>query len=135
MTLRSYGLLATAISALSLTAQPSLAASQPVRHAGDSCFLTSDWQGWKSPSPSVIYLRVRVNDVYRVDLTAPSYQLQTPYVHLTSIVRGSPWICSPIDLDLAVVDDHGIAREPLFVKAITKLTPEQVAAIPAQFRP
>ncbi len=39
----------------------------------------------------------------------------------------------PIDLDLKVANDHIV--EPLFIKAITKLTPEQVAAIPKKFLP
>ena len=38
-----------------------------------------------------------------------------------------------IDLDLKVANDHVV--EPLFIKAITKLTPEQVAAIPKKYLP
>jgi hypothetical protein len=56
-------------------------------------------------------------------------------VHLTSTIRGSSWICSPLDMQLSVADDHGIAREPLFVKSITELTPDEVKAIPPKFRP
>ena len=97
--------------------------------------MANDWQGWKSPSPTVIYLRIRINDVYRLDLAAPASDLDAPDVHLVSVVRGSDWICNPLDLDLRLADDHGVFREPLFVKSITKLTPEQVKAIPAKFRP
>ena len=56
-------------------------------------------------------------------------------MHLISEVRGSDWVCNPLDLDLALADDQGIMREHLFVKAITKLTPDEVKAIPAKFRP
>jgi hypothetical protein len=109
------------------------AASPPA--STENCFLTSDWEGWKSPSPKVIYLRVRVNTVYRLDLSASSEELQEPDVHLISRVRGSDWICSPLDLDLAVADDHGVFREPLIVKSITRLTPDEAKAIPGKFRP
>jgi hypothetical protein len=101
----------------------------------DSCFLSRDWEGWKSPSPNVIYLRIGVSQIYRLDLSAGSNQLQEGDVHLINKVRGSDWICSPLDLDLQLADDHGIFREPLFVKSITRLTPDQVAAIPRKDLP
>jgi hypothetical protein len=100
-----------------------------------SCFLSSNWEGWKSPDPSTIYLRVTMNRIFRVDLAHPSYQLSDPSVHLVTKIRGSAWICSPLDLQLDVADNHGIAREPLFVKSITELTPDEVKAIPAKYRP
>ena len=50
-------------------------------------------------------------------------------------MRDVDWICSPLDLQLQVVDMHGAFREPLIVKSITKLTPAEVAAIPPKFRP
>lgn len=103
--------------------------------SGDRCFLATDWEGWRSPSPSVIYLRVRIADVYRLELSSGSWQLQDSDVHLISRIRGSEWICSPLDLDLELADDHGVVREPLIVKSIERLTPEEVNAIPAQFRP
>ena len=136
MTLRSNVLLAaTALGAVLLGAPPLIADSQPATQPGNNCFLTTNWQGWKSPSPTVIYLRIGLNEVYRIDLAAASYQLQQPEMHLVSRVRGSPWICGPLDLDLSLSDDHGIYREPLFVKSLTKLTPDEVKAIPPKFVP
>lgn len=135
MILRSNVLFAAALGAMALNTQPAVADGHPAPQANQNCFLTSDWEGWKSPSPTVIYLRIRLNEVYRLDLAASSNQLQEPDVHLISLVRGSDWICSPIDLDLAVTDDHGAFREPLFVKSMTKLTADEVSAIPPKFRP
>ena len=132
MSLRHYFVVA----ALALASgAPALASAPPAGASDQSCFLSSDWQGWKSPSPKVIYLRVRINDVYRLDLSAPASDLDEPDVHLISKIQGSDWICNPLDLQLEVADDHGIMREPLFVKSITKLTPDEVKAIPAKFRP
>jgi len=99
-----------------------------------SCFFINQWEGWKSPSPNVIYLGVNMHDVYRVDLSAGSWQLQAPNMHLVSINRGSSSICTALDLDLKIADSMGFA-EPLIAKSLVKLTPEEVAAIPKKDRP
>jgi hypothetical protein len=122
--------------AVSLAAGAALAGSK----APDTpCFFVTQWQGWKSPSPTVIYLGVNLHDVYRVDLSGGSSQLQWPDVHLVSRVTGSDSICSAIDLQLEVVDNTGGLgggfREPLIASKLTKLTPEEVAAIPKKYRP
>jgi hypothetical protein len=101
----------------------------------DSCFLATQWEGWKSPNPNVIYVRVGVGRIYQLDLSAGSNQLQEPDMHLVSKIRGSDWICDPLDLQLQLSDNHGAFEEPLFVKAITKLTPDQIAAIPKKDLP
>ncbi len=123
-----------AISWAAVAAAGLVAASAPAAVAGQNCFLSRDWQGWKSPSPNVIYLRVNVSDVYKVTLSAGSPRLQGPDVHLNSLVRGSSNICSAIDLDLRVSDNNGFAT-PLIVDTLTKLTPEEIAAIPRKYRP
>lgn len=109
------------------------AAARPAT-SNPPCFFVSQWQGWKSPSPDVIYLGVNMHDVYRVDLSAGSSQLQWPSAHLVSIVRGGDSICSPLDLQLSVADTNGFAT-PLIARSLTKLTPEEVAAIPKKDRP
>jgi hypothetical protein len=101
----------------------------------DHCFLAKDWEGWKSPNPNVIYVRVGVSRIYEFDLSAGSNQLQQPAMHLVSVIRGSNWICDPLDLQLQLVDDHHAFSEPLFIKSITRLTPEQIAAIPRKDLP
>lgn len=117
-----------------LAASPALADTATAPSAGRNCFWARDWQGWKSPSPDVIYIRVRTHDVYRLDLAASASDLSWPNQHLISKFHGSDVVCSPLDLELYVSDGHGM-REPLFVKSITKLTPEEAAAIPPKFRP
>jgi hypothetical protein len=131
---RSGFLFAAAAMAALAISTPALA-TQPTTHTGGGCFLATEWQAWKSPSPDVIYVLVGTHDVYRFDLSSGSNQLNEPDVHLSSQVRGSDWICSPLDLQLDVVSTGGIFREPLIVKSITKLTPEEIAAIPPKYRP
>jgi hypothetical protein len=133
LSIRSTLTYAGAAAALCLAG--SAAYADPPAHADQSCFLAADWSGWKSPSPNVIYLRINVSTIYELDLSAGSSQLQEPDMHLVSELRGSDWICSPLDLQLEVADSHGAFREPLIVKSITRLTPDQVRAIPAKYRP
>jgi hypothetical protein len=112
-----------------------VAASAPsASDHGRSCFFVSQWRGWKSPSPDVLYLGVNMHDVYKVELSAGSSQLQWPDSRLISQIRGSSTICDALDLDLAVSDGHGFSQ-PLIAKSIVKLTPEEVAAIPKKFNP
>jgi hypothetical protein len=124
------GLIAAALSLSTLA--PVVGVAGPP--STSNCFYVTQWQGWKSPSPDVIYLGVNMHDVYRVDLSGGSSMLNWPDMHLVSIVRGSDSICTALDLDLKISDDHGFT-EPLIAKSLTKLTPEQVAAIPKKFRP
>jgi hypothetical protein len=118
---------------LSAVALPAAAATSPGSPPARSCFRVTDWQGWRSPSADVLYLRVRHKDVYRVDLAAGSSRLDGVGSYLISNVR-TGMVCSPLDLDLSVADPSGFSSR-LIPKAITKLTPEEVAAIPAKYRP
>lgn len=108
-------------------------ADTPAAKPRPSCFFTRDWSGWRSPNDHTIYLRVNVRDIYQIDLAGGSSMLTWPDTHLINEVRGPDSVCSPVDLDLKVAEDGVV--EPLFVKSITKLTPEQVAAIPKKFLP
>ena len=102
------------------------------------CFYITQWEGWKAPDPNTLYLGVNMHDVYKVDLSAGSPQLMWSSVHLISQVRGSNSICSAIDLQLSVgvgfASGSGF-RVPLIARKLTKLTPEEIAAIPKQYRP
>jgi len=78
---------------------------------------------------------VNLHDVYRLDLAADATQLDWPDSHLVSVTRGPDTVCSAIDLNqLSVSDNHGF-KEPLFPSKLTKLTPDEIAAIPKKYRP
>lgn len=98
------------------------------------CFYLSDWRGWSAPDKNTLYLKVRNREVYRVDLSYGSNQLTWPGSHLVSVVRGTDSICQPLDLDLRVSDGTGFSI-PIRAKSITKLTPEQIQALPKKDRP
>ena len=119
-----------------LAATLALGAAAPALAAADShpCFFISQWRGWKAPSNDVLYIGVNLHDVYKVQLSSGSPELQWPDAHLISITRGSSSVCDALDLDLRVSDGHGF-QEPLIATSMVKLTPDEVAAIPRKFRP
>lgn len=123
------GLALAAGLAAAAQAQPAGKPARPER----TCFSLSDWRGWSSPSRDVLYMKVRARDVYRVDLAHGTSQLQSPGSYIVNVVRGGDRVCAPLDLDLRVSD--GFMAMPLRAKTITKLTPEEIAAIPKKDRP
>ena len=125
------GILMAAVAVLGLAGAAH--ADAPAAKPQPSCFRSRDWAGWRAPNKDTIYFRVNVKDIYQVDLSSGSQLLTWPDSHLINEIRGVDSVCSPIDLDLKVANDHIVI--PLFIKAITKLTPEQVAAIPKKDLP
>lgn len=109
-------------------------AAQAMPADGRSCFFINQWNGWSAPDSQTLLLKVGQRDVYKVTLNSDSRQLRAPGVFLVSQVRGSSSVCSARDLDLTVADSGGI-REPLFLGQMTKLSPEEVAALPRKDRP
>ena len=119
-------------------AATALAASAAIADAGatpSNCFQARDLLGWKSPSPNVILYRVSPNRVWRLDLQQGSDQLKYPDVHLTNQNMKSSWICGPSDLNLLLSDTHGTMKIPLIVTSVRQLSPDEIAALPAQDRP
>lgn len=112
------------------------AVAAPDKPAGKSdCFRTNSWEGWSAPGDGdFLYLRVGMHDIYRVDLTPGSHVHRYGDRYLVNRVRGPDWICSPLDLDLTLADHQGY-REPLIARALRKLTPAEVAAIPRKDLP
>lgn len=103
--------------------------------AFSDCFSTTQWDGWSSPVDDVIYLKVRHNDIYRVDLVPGSGRnLESGGQFLLSEVHGSNRICSANDLELWVADSLGF-RTPLFPRTLRRLDPVEVAALAPGDRP
>lgn len=103
--------------------------------AAQQCFRSSDWRGWKAtPDSTSIYIRVGVRQLFRLDLSGACPALQAPGAHLVTKLRGSSMICSALDLDLSVSDDHGFAT-PCIVRNITPLSDSEAAALPKNLQP
>ncbi|MDB5448866.1 MAG: hypothetical protein JWQ97_4183 [Phenylobacterium sp.] len=96
----------------------------------DNCFLSNAWTGWSATHDGdALYLRITQREVYRAELTPGSHVRKFGDEFLVSRVRGSNWICSPLDLDLTLADRHGM-RQPLIVRSLHRLTTAEIAAIP-----
>ena len=121
--------------AASAAAWTGAAHASPAPAPAHSCFPVSAWHGWNSTAGGdALYLRANLNDVYRVDLSPGSHARKGAGDFLVSKVRGSDWICSALDLDLAISDDMGF-KQPLIATGLRKLSPAEVAAIPRKELP
>ena len=110
------------------------AAAEPVRPAGQ-CFNTTDMGNWRAADANTLYIRVRLKQIYRLDLRNRCSFLTAPGARLITTFRGSNLVCSPLDWDLKVSSGIGGAVEPCLVKAMTPLTPEEIAALPKKAMP
>ncbi len=99
-----------------------------------ACFFISQWQGWKAPANDVLYLGMNGHGVFRVGLAQGTPLLQNTSYYLVWRDRTSGNICEPVQVNLALSDGKGL-YVPLIAKSLTKLSPEEVAAIPKQYRP
>ncbi|MBS0384168.1 MAG: hypothetical protein JSS00_02325 [Proteobacteria bacterium] len=114
---------------------PAAANAATAQAPARDCFISSNWRGWSaSRQADVLYLRVLGNDIYRVELTPGSHVRRYGGEFLVNQIRGSSWICSALDLDLALSDYNGFSR-PLIATDLRRLTPEEVAAIPREDLP
>jgi hypothetical protein len=121
--------------ALAATLAAAAANAAPGSDAHGACFASRNWDGWSASSDGdTLYLRVDRHDIYRVDLTKGSHVRKDADRFLINRLRGSDWICSPLDLQLSLSDHQGF-REPLIARAMRKLSPEEVAAIPPKDLP
>jgi hypothetical protein len=101
-----------------------------------SCFQMPQFQNWKAADDKTLYIRVNMNQYYRLDLSASCSTLTWPGSHLITQTRGSTSVCSPVDWDLAVSQGPpGGIPQHCIVKAMTPLSPADVAAIPKKFKP
>ena len=123
-----------AVLALS-TSSAGAADNQPAAKANHDCFSSRDWGNWStSDNGDVLYLRVHTKQIYQIDLAKGSRIRKDADNFLISQMHGSDWVCSAQDLDLMLSDHQGF-KEPLFPKALRKLSPAEIAAIPAKDLP
>ena len=111
-----------------------VASAAPADTNGRNCFTVNDWHGWSSPSPGTLYLAVNFRDVYKAELAHPVQGLNLVDTVVISDETGLQSICSAVDLHL-IMTHRGGSRQGLIVRSLTRLTPEEIAAIPKTDRP
>jgi hypothetical protein len=114
---------------------PSAAQSRPAPE--NQCFPITGFENWRAPDSKTMYLRVNVNEYFRIDMSGECPELTYPDAHLITVWRGSSEVCGPLDWDLKVADGTGPGSfaVPCIVKNQTRLTPAEAAAIPKKFKP
>ena len=122
--------------ALCAAAAPALAADPAKPAAGPQCFRVSQIQNHTKGDAKTLYLSVKPKrQVYRLGMSGSclaGVNSSDPLVLET--VGGSDMVCRPLDLDLKVKVGAG-GLTPCIIKDITRLTPDQVAALPPKVRP
>ena len=123
-----------AVSALAAPQQTSTATTKGDR---SQCFFINEFQQWRDVDDKTIYIRVNLNDYYRLDMSSSCPELTYPSSHLITKTAGPQTVCTALDWDLRVADGlgPGSIATPCIVKTMTKLTPAEAAAIPKQYRP
>ena len=127
----ALGLVLAAASPLTPLAEPS------ARHASDaatqSCFYARNISNYTAPSDRLVYLRVGVNEIYRLDLMIDCPELSFRQdIGFERADRGSS-ICSAVDLTITYRQNG--ARRICPVQDMRKLGPEEIAALPKRDRP
>ncbi len=102
--------------------------------APGSCFQMSQLQNTLPDGDQRIYARVGLHDIYRLDLAFRCSALLSKEGIVLIPAGGNNLICTPLDLDLRARELGG-SSTPCPIKSITRLTPEEAAALPAKVKP
>jgi hypothetical protein len=122
--------------AAGMLAAPTLAPAASPAKSRDSgpCFFISQWTSSSALDDKTLLLRVNHRDVYRVDVSGGANELKYPGTFLVSQNHGNT-ICSHLDLQLSTSDNTSHIKTPLIARALVKLSPEEIAAIPKKDLP
>ncbi len=101
---------------------------------GQSCFQMTSLQSTRPDGDKTIYARVGVKQIYRIDLAHRCPELLSREGIVITPTGGRNLICGPLDFDLRARDVGG-SSTPCFVERISKLSPEEAAALPKKVVP
>ncbi len=123
-------LLASMIAGASLaTALPVAAASAPRQ-----CFMLNQLQGTRPDGDRTVYARVGAKQIFRLDLAHRCPALLSREGIVLIPAGGKNEICTGLDVDLRARELGG-GSVPCAIAGITRLTPEEAAALPPKARP
>jgi hypothetical protein len=102
-----------------------------------ACFRANDWHGSSAASPRELYIRVNINEIWRLDMAQDCPGALSPGpVSIGDLVTGpSNEICSGVDLMITVSPRGGSHSTACIVKSIQKLTADEIKAIPKKAIP
>jgi hypothetical protein len=121
------------LAAGALAAVGAICATLPAAEASPSdaaCFHLENIQSSKLDGPRTLYVRADGGRTFRIDFAADCNSAAA-YSLVLHPVSNNDQICQSIELNVRV-RDTGEACEP---QTISRLTPDEAAALPAQVRP
>ena len=96
------------------------------------CFFTRNVTGFSAPNDQTLYLRVGVRDVYEMALFAPCPEID--WTHQLGVVsRSGSSVCR--GSDATIISPGPLGTQRCMVRAVRKLTPAEVEALPRGSRP
>ena len=121
--------------AIALAAPAAFAETTVKPAAGSQCFRVSQIQNHKKADNETLYIGVRNKEVFRLGMSGACLTGTTSSDPLIlETVGGTDLVCRPIDLNLKVKMGPG-GVSPCIIKDITKLKPEEIAALPPKLKP
>lgn len=129
---------AAAVLALGVAGAPVVgrADDKPAKPASkDVCFWARNVTSFAAPDDHTVYIQVNYRDVYRLDLMISCPDVDwNQRVGLESSHGAGGSICNALDAEI-VSHATGLGPQRCPVKALTKLTPAEVAALPKRAKP
>lgn len=127
-----------AVSTVALAAKPPvLATPAPPSGTGlppGQCIRSSDIRNHTIADRNTLLVSARGKDTYRITMSGACLAgAMSSDPIITRSPPGSPIICKPIDLDIAI--SHSGFPSQCIVDSIVKMSPEEVAALPRKLRP
>ena len=111
------------------------AADKADKPATDQCFWARNVTSFAAPDDRTVYLKVNHRDIYRLDLMIACPDVDwNERVALESSRGAGGSICSPLDAKI-ISHAAGIGAQRCPVKAMHKLTPDEIAALPKRAKP
>lgn len=108
--------------------EPDAAKAKPQR----SCFWARNANGFAAAEEKTVNIRVGVKDVYQFEMLGRCTDIDWSH-KIALVARGSSSICTGLDAEIVTGSPIGPQRCP--VRAVRKLTPAEVAALPPRARP
>ncbi|WP_304177039.1 hypothetical protein [Phenylobacterium aquaticum] len=99
-----------------------------------SCFRLSDMGNHRVADSHTLYVSMAHNEIWRFEMTGACLGGAGPGDPLVvTPAGGGSLICRPIDLDIKVATLGGLS--PCLLNSMTRLTPQEAAALPRKLRP
>lgn len=129
-------LAAAAAGLMSLSAAVPAATAKSPLEPGDKpkrqCFWTHQANGFAAADDKFVNVRVGVKDVYQFEMFGRCHEVDWQN-KIALVSRGGSSICTGMDADIVTPTSIGPQRCP--VRAVRKLTPEEVKALPKRAKP